>query len=187
LKPLNLTGLCFWQLVYEINHSRVFIRSGIFFKPTLNGFSQLVASIIFVFQHNVSANYHSPFFIRKANHGTFKHFFVSQKHTFYFDSGNIVARGNNHIVSTSYKPVITVFVFSEDVSRKVPTVLNVFLLFVRAVEVLTARNSTNGKSSLLVGREFITLVVNDFGFVSCNWHSGCARTHIFFIRRNKNM
>jgi len=86
---------------------------------------QLVAgpALVFLGQHHGSLDHHASDGVGHARHGTFHHGGMGHQRAFHLERSDAVSRAFDHVVGTSHKPVVAVFVAPSDVAGVVDAVV----------------------------------------------------------------
>ena len=122
-------------------------------------------------QHHVGLHDLTASFVGHTDHCALGDVGVAQQRGLHFRPGDVVARGDDHVVATRCEVEVASFVLCERVAGEVPAVAHVRPL-ARVAQIAAPGRAANGEQADGAAWHLMHAVVDDLRFVAGHWGAG---------------
>ena len=184
---LDLPGCCAWQPSHKFHGARIFVGSNLGLHILLKHAPGSIVGLGTVAQHHKGLGDLATFMVRNTDYGALQHVRVAEQGRLDLRPGNLIAGTDNQVIGAGHVPEISLLVHAIGIAGNVPSVLHIFLLLLRSIEIAAAGRTTHGKPSDGVRGRRIALVVDYHCLISRDRLAGCSRTNVFSFGGNKDV
>src|SRR5215510_8395893 len=186
--PANFARAGLWQFRNELDFSRIFVPGKFLTHEILQLFLQIVRRLMLAVNNDERLRNHSVQFVRGSNNRGLQHTRMLKQYAFNFQSSDIDASTNDHVVVSALIMKESVTIANVDIAWNIPALPNVLLLIILQMQVTAPGGSLDCKKSrLTIRRRLHCFLIDNLGNVTGNCFSCCTRTRTARTRRNENV